>query len=269
MQRLSISPRFWRLLAAVAVALGVLGATLPDRATATSLSSRTPVVAATDPHTPARTATVRATPPLTQATVLTSTSGLTVVWLPSQVATGGRLNVVIRTIPGAAVTLKLGFPDGTAVTAHRRAAANGYAQVQTPIVYEPQGSAEDVTVTVTAVQPGTGLNDSVSGNVAVLQHIALTASLRAPKVAMVGRQIAVTVVANEPGALVRFRLTYPDGAVESLRGGYTDASGLFTRKVAVARSDGTRGYLIIQAIVTYDGVQVSRTGRVALRARKG
>src|SRR5690349_20726332 len=111
MRRPSISLIFWRLFPAVALVLGILGATRPDRATATGLSGRPPVVATTGRHAPAIATTVRATAPLTQATVLTSTSGLTVVWLPGQVATGGRLNVLIHTIPGAVVTLKLGFPD--------------------------------------------------------------------------------------------------------------------------------------------------------------
>lgn len=211
---------------------------------------------------------VTATAPLSQAPTLTSTSGLTVVWLPSQVATGGRLAVVVHTVPRARVTLRLAFPDSTSVALHRRADAIGYARFQPSIAYQPQGSAEDATVTVLAVLRGAGLDDTVSGNVAVLQRITLAATLKAPTMAVVGRPLAVTVTSNEPGALVSFRLIYPDKAVESLRGGYTNTAGIYTRSFAVSRSDGTSGYLIVQAIVRYNGVQVSRSGRVALRAPK-
>ena len=263
---LSVVHKARRVLLAVAVALSALTVSM-TAAAASGATTRAQAPPAAVIHTSTSRSAVSATAPLTQVSALTSTSGLTVVWLPNQVATGGRLAVTIRTVPGARVTLTLGFPDGTTLTAHRRAGAGGYASVQTLIAYQPQGSAEDATVTVTTVLPAAGLDDTVTGNVTVLQRIALSATLKAPKVAMVGRQLAVTVVASEPGALVRFRLTYPDGAVESLRGGYTGPTGAYTRKFAVSRSDGVRGYLTIQAIVSYDGVQLSRTRRVALRAR--
>jgi hypothetical protein len=262
---LSIVHNARRVLLAAAVAFGVLGASI-SAATASGATPRTQAPPAAATHASTNRSAVSATAPLTQVSALTSTSGLTVVWLPNQVATGGHLAVTIRTVPGAHVTFTLGFPDGTTLTAHRRAGAGGYASVQTLISYQPQGSAEDATVTVMTVLPAAGLHDTVTGNVTVLQRIALSATLKAPKVATVGRQIAVTVVASEPGALVRLRLTYPDGAVESLRGGYTSANGVYIRRFAVSRSDGVRGYLTIQAIVSYDGVQLSRTRRVALRA---
>jgi hypothetical protein len=82
-----------------------------------------------------------------------------------------------------------------------------------------------------------------------------------------GGWLTVTVVSNQPGASVRFLLVYPDNQVESGAGGYTNAAGILTRRFAISRSDGTRGYLTVQVWLSYNGVQLHISRRVALRAR--
>ena len=198
---------------------------------------------------------------------LTSTSGLTVVELPRQAVSGGRLLVQVRTVPRAQVSLTLGFPDGTSLVARCRASSSGDAGFIVPLDYQPQGSAEAATVTVEAVLRSTRLDDVVQGSVAVLQHIVLQGYLRLPRSVVVGQWLTVTVVCNQPGAYARFLLVYPDKQVESGPGGYTNSAGALTRRFAIARSDGTRGTLTVQVWLSYSGAQLRMSGRVALRAR--
>jgi hypothetical protein len=198
---------------------------------------------------------------------LTSTSGLTVVKLPRQAVSGGRLLVQVRTVPQAHVSLTLGFPDGTSLVARCHASSSGDAGIILPLDYQPQGSAEAATVTVEAVLRSARVDDVVQGSVAVLQHIVLQGYLRLPRSVVVGHWLTVTVVCNQPGAYARFLLVYPDKQVESGPGGYTNAAGALTRRFAVARSDGTRGTLTVQVWLSYSGAQLRMSGRVALRAR--
>ena len=198
---------------------------------------------------------------------ITSTSGLTVVELPRQVVSGGRLLVQAHTVPRAHVTLRLGFPDGTSIAARCRASTSGDVRFNLPIDYQPQGSAEAATVAVEAVLQPAGLDDVVQGSVAVLQHIVLQGYFKLPRYVVVGHWLTVTVVCNQPGAYGRLLLVYPDKQVESGPSGYADAKGTLTRRFAISRSDGTSGYLNVHAWLSYSGVQLHIARRVALRAQ--
>ena len=199
---------------------------------------------------------------------LTSTSRLTVVELPRQVVSGGRLLVQVSTVPRAHVTLTVAFADGTRMVARCHAAKDGHALFILPIAYQPQGSTEAATVTLEAVLPPADIDDVVQGSVAVLQHIVLQGALKLPRSVVVGHWLTVTVVSNQPGAYVRFLLVYPDKQVESGPSGYTNSAGILTRRFAISRSDGTRGNLTVQAWLSYNGAQLRISGRVALRAQK-
>jgi len=191
-----------------------------------------------------------------------------VVELPRQVVSGGRLLVQVSTVTRAHVTLTVDFADGTRVVTRCQASRDGHARFVLPITYQPQGSTEAATVTLEAVLPPSDLDDVVRGSVAVLQHIVLQGNLKLPRSVVVGRGLTVTVVCNQPGAAVRFLLVYPDKQVESGPGGYTNAAGLLTRRFTISRSDGTRGNLTVQVWLSYQGVQLHISGRVALRAQK-
>ena len=48
--------------------------------------------------------------------------------------------------------------------------------------------------------------------------------------------------------------------------GVTDSAGTWTQQLAVSTSDGTHGYLRVEAVLSYGGVERRYYGRVALRA---
>lgn len=229
--------------------------------TATPISTAVPVVTPT--ASPSATSTVN----LNQQ-MLPSNSGLTTVWMPRQVMSGGQLFVLVRTTPLARVLLVVEFPDGTAQVERRRAAGGGYARFNLTITYQPQGSAEAATVTVRSILPASGLDDTVPGSVSILQHIVLKGTIKAPQSVVVGHWLTVTVAGNQPGATVRLRIIYPDKQ-EVSHDGFANADGNLSYRFLVSSSDGTKGYLRVEATLSYNGVQKSLSSRrVALRAAK-
>lgn len=260
---------------ATTVALPILDAGRPDRqatARAAIIATRTaammtPISSATPAVTPTASPSATSTVNLNQQTLL-STSGLTTVWMPRQVMSGGQLIVLVRTTPLARLLLTVEFPDGSTQIERRRAAQGGYARFNVTIAYQPQGSAEAATVTVRAIQPASGLDDIVPGSVSVLQHIVLKGSIKAPQSVVVGRWLTVTVSGNQPGATVRLRVIYPDKQ-EVSHDGFANADGNLSYRFLVSSSDGTKGYLRVEATLSYNGVQKSLSSRrVALRAAK-
>lgn len=272
-----------RLLLTIALAVGLVvsAAHVPAPALAAGLqapSTPTPIATATSTTvTPVPTATgsapaIGAPDNLSQYQVVTATSGLTVIYMPRQVTSGGRLLVIVRTVPRARVALTISFPDGAQVIAHRRAAANGLAYFTPYIAYQPQSSAETAVITAQAMLPALGLNDTIQGSVAVLQHIVLRGFLKLPKFVVAGRMLTVVVVSNHVNVSCVIRVTYPDGRVE-LQRGYTDAGGVLVGRFTVSTSDGQTGFLRIQADLSYNGVQRTVPAdnipwKVALRAPK-
>ncbi len=200
-----------------------------------------------------------------QVQTITSTSGLTVVYLPSQVMSGGRLNLLVHTIAFARVRLTVVFPDGSSVKEQRHAGKTGWATFSPVIGYQPQGSAELATVTVDTVLYKIALNDEVHASISVLQHEVLQGTLKLPSSIQVGRMLPVTLT-TQPGATVRFVLVYPDKQVEHRWGGVVGASGVLTKSFYVSKADGTRGTLYVEALVSYNGVERHIWEKVALRA---
>jgi hypothetical protein len=213
-------------------------------------------------------AAITGTAPLPQ--VITSSSGLTVIRLPQQVMSGGRLVVEGRTTPYAYVAIQVRFPDGSKVSTHSHAHKSGTFALSVPISYQPQGSAEAAAVVVRAVARQTGLNDTITGSVTILQHIVLNGVLKLPNSVVPGRTLSVGVSGTLPNVLVRFYLTYPDGQQESHYGGYTDSTGALPPvQFTVSSSDGTSGTLKVTALLVYEGVERRINGTVTLRgARK-
>lgn len=246
---------------AVATARASLIATRVATMTTTPISTAIPVVTPT--ASPSATSTVSV-----NQQVILSNSGLTTMWMPRQVVSGGQLIVLVHTTPLARVLLTIEYPDGTTQVERRRAAEGGYTRFSVTIAYQPQGSAEAATITVESILRSSGLDDSVPGSVSVLQHIVLKGAIKAPQSAMVGRWLTVTVAANQPGATVRLRIVYPDKQ-EVSHDGFADADGNLSYRFLVSSSDGTRGYLRVEATLSYNGVQKSLSSRrVALRAAK-
>lgn len=247
---------------AVATARASLIATRVAAITATPISTAVPAVV-TPTASPSATSTVSV-----NQQALTSNSGLTTVWMPRQVVSGGQLIVLVHTTPLARVLLTVEYPDGTTQVERRRAAEGGYTRFSLTIAYQPQGSAEAATITVESLLRSSGLDDSVPGSVSVLQHIVLKGAIKAPRSVVVGRWLTVTVAANQPGATVRLRIVYPDRQ-EVSHDGFADAAGNLSYRFLVSSSDGTRGYLRVEATLSYNGVQKSLSARrIVLRAAK-
>lgn len=196
---------------------------------------------------------------------LPATSGVTTVYLPRQTASGERLRVLVHTLPHARVRLIILYPDGTTFKGTRHADDSGNVTFTPLVNYQPQGSTELATITVQADLRRDGLADVVSGSIAISQHEVVQALLRLPPSVVAGRRLPVELI-TQPGATVRFVLVYPDGQVQHYWGGYVDASGVLTKSFFVSRSDGTRGMLYVEALVSYNGVERHFWKRVALRA---
>lgn len=276
-------PRLHRF-AAYLVALGLVASAIhaPARAHAAAVQPAplsTPVVTATSTVTPSPTMTSTTPTPTGGTPALTDTvnlaqyqsvaaaGGLTVVRMPRQIMSGGHLPVLVKTLPDAFVTLTVAFPDGTTFTARHRAGPGGFTRFDPPVTYQPQSSTETAVITVQAIRRVIGLSDTVQGSVAVLQHIVLRAYLKVPWFVLAGQTLAVVVVSNQANAYGVVRVTYPDTRVE-VQHGYTDAGGLLTLYFTVSTSDGRAGALWVQTDLSYNGVQITRSRRVALRAPK-
>ena len=272
--RTLLSPR--RILTILAIAAGLAAPAMssPVRAAAPG-GKPTPVATATAASgcLGSQPAAVAQSPVMTQEQSLTATNGTTVVSVPLQVTSGKHLLVLVCTAPGARVTVTVGFPDGSSVVRTHRADADGHADFDPLISYQPQGSAESATITVTSMLPRAGLVDTVQGNVTVLPHIVLWGIVRVPTAIAVGRTLVVTVVSNHPGTQVRIVLIYPDRQAESGSGvtaviPSNPGLGALTRGFLVSSSDGTNGFLDVQVSLSYQGVPRQYFRRVALRARK-
>lgn len=207
--------------------------------------------------------TITATAPL--PLTITSTSGLTVIRLPQQVASGGRLLIEGHTAPYAYVALIIGFPDGSKISTHTHAHKSGDFRLTPLITYQPQGSAEAATVTLHAVQRKVGLDDTLPGSVTILQHIVIPGYLKVPGSVAPGGQLAISIAGSLPNVYVRFYLNYPDKQEESHTGGYTDATGALSTTISVSASDGKHGDLTVTALLTYQGVERRISNTVALR----
>jgi hypothetical protein len=224
--------------------------------------------AATGTATPVAQATAAPTSSAAPITVpsdwqtMPSTSGLTTLYLPRQINSGTRLVVLVKSVPRALVQLTLTFPDGSTQTARRWVSKEGYARFSLAITYQPQGSAEAMTVLAEAILRSSNLDDSVRTSVSIAPS--LQAQIKAE---VVGRWLGLVVACNQPGARVRFILVYPDGEQEVKEGGTIPASGTLTRRYSLSITNSTTGTLQITAQISYNGVVSRHTGRVDLRAR--
>lgn len=207
--------------------------------------------------------TITETAPLAQT--ITSTSGLTIIRLPQQVASGGHLFIRGHTAPDAYVAVSIGFPDGSKIGQHTHAQRSGEFKLSALIKYQPQGSAEAATVTVRAVQRKVGLDETLTGSVTVLQHIVIPGSLKLPGSVAPGGRLAISIAGTLPNVYVRFYLDYPDKQEESRIGGYTDSAGALSTTIPVSASDGKHGTLKVTALLVYQGVERRISNTVALR----
>lgn len=254
-----------RLIMLLALSL-TLGCAITAGAGATAASAAGSPAAVVAPRVaPAGVARDAVTSTVGQIQTITSTSGSTVVYLPNQVMSGGKLRLLVHTVAFARVRLTVAFPDGSALKEQHHAGKTGWATFAPAISYQPQGSAELAAITVTAVLYRDGLDDAVQGSISVLQHEVLQGALKLPSSIAVGRMLPVTLV-TQPGAAVRFVLVYPDKQLEHRWGGTVDASGVLAKSFYVSKADGTRGTLYVEALVSYNGVERHIWGKVALRA---
>jgi hypothetical protein len=271
-----VSTRIPRLPILSALAMAMLLATGLAHPGGAALAAIAPTAApsatATAPLTPVATATVSGTAttvsstvPLSDVQVLTATSGQTIVHMPLQVVSGGRLVAVVRTLPGAHVLMRITFADGTTVRQLHRANASGVAYFNPYIAYQPQTSTETALVTLRAVLRMQGLDDSIQGSVAVLQHIVLQGALRLPATIRAGRVLVVTVVSNQSDVSCSVRVIYPDQEVETQHG-FTSARGIWVGRFPISAAVARRGFLQVDAVLSYNGVQIHRVRRVVLRA---
>jgi hypothetical protein len=248
------------------LALAAVGLLIAPAAFTSNVS---PASAATGTATPVAQTTALPTPSAAPIAVpadwqtVPSTSGLTTLYLPRQVNSGERLVVLVRTVPRALVQLTLTFPDGSTQTERRWAnKVTGYARFSLAITYQPQGSAEALTVLAEAILRASNFDDVARTSVSIAP------SLQAQIKAMVtGRLLSLVVACNQPGARVRFILVYPDGEQEVKEGGTIPASGTLTRRYGLSITNSTTGTLQITAQISYNGVVIRHTGRVDLRAR--
>lgn len=211
--------------------------------------------------------TVSGTVALTQT--FTSTSGLTTITLPTQMVSGKVVRVQVHTAPRARLVFTLTFADGSAKKVARRANAAGESRFAFYLSYQPQVSSETATFVLRAVERRSGLDDTITQAVVVLQHIVLRGSMRLPRSVAVGTRLPIVVYSNPPGATIGLQLTYPDGRAQACYGGRTDAAGMRRASCLISSSDGTRGYLTVRAELSYQGV-VRRLApqRVLLRAHR-
>jgi hypothetical protein len=228
------------------LAAGAAGSATPvAQTTATPTSSAAPITVPADWQT------------------VPSTTGLTTLYLPRQVTSGSHLVVVVKSLPRALVQLTLSFPDGSTQTARRWISKEtGYARFSLAITYQPQGSAEALTVAAQATLRVSNLDDAVRTTVSIVPG--LQAQIKAM---VVGRWLGLTVTCNQPGARVRFTLVYPDGEQEVKEGGSIPSSGTLIRRYGLSITNSTTGTLQITAQISYNGVVIRHTGRVDLRAR--
>ncbi|HZS86738.1 MAG TPA: hypothetical protein VFE42_04500 [Chloroflexota bacterium] len=244
-------------LVAVGVLLAPAAFTPYPSLTAAVSGTATPVAQAT----PTSSAATVAVPANWQT--VPATSGLTTLYLPRQVDSGAHLVVLVKSLPRALVQLTLTFPDGSTRSERRWTnKETGYARFSLAITYQPQGSAEALTVLAEAILRASDLDDVVRTSVSILPS--LQAQIKAE---IVGRWLGLQVTCNQPGARVRFILVYPDGEQEVKEGGVIPANGTLTRRYALSIGKSATGTLQITAQISYNGVVIRHTGRVDLRAR--
>ncbi len=213
--------------------------------------------------------TITETTPLSASTPRNTAvlTGQTTLQLPSQVVSGGRLLIVVHTLPYARLTVTIAFPDGTSQVLQRRAGLGGYAMLAPVISYQPQAAAETATVTVLAVRARGSLNDSVMGNVTVVQRVRLSGYLTVPVGVAAGGQLSVVVTTNLPNVQVHLTLSYPDGQVESSDGA-TGATDTFAPAPFTIPASERMGYLMVRAVLRYNGAERTVARRVRLRAHR-
>ncbi len=211
--------------------------------------------------------TITETTPLSASTPQNTAAltGQTTLQLPPQVVSGGRLVIVVHTLPYARLTVTIAFPDGASRVLLRRAGPDGYAMLAPVISYQPQAAAETATVTVVAVRARGNLDDSVMGNVTIVQRIRLSGYLTAPVSVVAGGQLSVVVTANLPNVQVHLTLSYPDGQVEPSDGA-TDATDTFAPAPFTIPTSERTGYLVVRAVLRYNGAERTVARRVRLRA---
>jgi len=266
------------LLLVLAVAVGLAGPCLKPGGLPTAQAAsgpaaalphtkRTPDSGAARPSAVARD-TITATGALSGSAIQTivAPSGQTAMRLLSQVPSGGRLLIGVRTLPYARLTVTIAFPDGTSRVLQRRAGPGGFAGLAPIISYQPQAAAETATVTVVAVRARGGLNDSLMANVTIVQRIRLSGYLTVPGSVVAGGQLSVVVTANLPNVQVHLTLSYPDGQVEP-GDGVTDATDTFAPAPFTIPTSERTGYLVVQAVLRYNGAERTVVRRVRLRAR--